>query len=256
MFTTVKATLAGSVFEVKQYQKAIEYGFESPHKSASRPKQIGETTEFARQISNYRSKRRIRQLIYANAYRWKNHRQRAYKPVFVTFTFADNIQDPKQANKLYTAFVQRINYQLTKSKKSYLKYLAVVEFQKRGAVHYHVVFFNLPYYHGNVHKFFADTWQNGFVKVNAVNDLQHLANYVAKYLTKNDRDERLDGKKYYFSSKGLHQPKEIYKVEEIVQLIKNLPPDIQKNELIYNSYDGQKIIYTRYKLPDTLAIQK
>lgn len=176
-------------------------------------------------------------------------------PVFATFTFADNIKEPKQANRLYTSFIKRLNYSLTKNKSLTLKYLTVIEFQKRGAVHYHTVFFNLPYYKGDVQKYFREIWSYGFTKINAVNDLQHLSNYVVKYLTKNNRDKRLDGQKYYFSSKGLIQPREFYDKNNILQLLKKLPSNIETIQTQYKTYKGENIIYFRYKLPNSLSIQ-
>ena len=266
MFTKIKATLAGPVLEVKQYQHAIEYGIsKNITQTNCYGRKNSETKDSSRNISNFRTKRRIRQLVYANAYKYRDARGRAYQPIFATFTFKDSMPDPKSANPLFTAFLKRLNYQLTGSKKATLKYITIVEFQKDvdfygnikpngGSVHYHTVFFNLPFITGDVQKFFRYIWSYGFSKVNGVNNLQHLANYIAKYLTKSDRDKRLDNKKYFFSSKGLYQPKEIYQRSAILKLLDTLPADIEKSEMEYKTYKGEKILYTRFKLPDGLII--
>ncbi|MGM9458151.1 rolling circle replication-associated protein, partial [Lacticaseibacillus rhamnosus] len=58
---------------------------------------------------------------------------------FVTFTFAENVKDIDQANREWKKFVQRL-----RRRYGDFKYLSVIEFQKRGAVHYHMIS-DLPY---------------------------------------------------------------------------------------------------------------
>jgi len=63
---------------------------------------------------------------------------------FLTLTFKEDIRDQRIANRLFSKFIQRVNYHLGKR----TKYLAVVEFQdkkRKGVIHYHVIFFNVPY---------------------------------------------------------------------------------------------------------------
>jgi hypothetical protein len=57
--------------------------------------------------------------------------------------------------------MMRLNYHIGHA----LKYVSVVEFQKRGAVHYHAVFFNLPFI---VNDELAAIWSHGFIKINAI----------------------------------------------------------------------------------------
>ena len=59
---------------------------------------------------------------------------------FMTLTFKDNIQDVKYTNVEFKKFIKRLNYYLYNEKKQNLKYLAVWEKQKRGAIHYHIIF--------------------------------------------------------------------------------------------------------------------
>ncbi|ARM72089.1 hypothetical protein LMxysn_0454 [Listeria monocytogenes] len=44
-------------------------------------------------------------------------------------------------------------------------YIAVPEMQKRGAYHFHILLFGLPYIHTSK---YAKIWKNGFVKINKV----------------------------------------------------------------------------------------
>ena len=59
---------------------------------------------------------------------------------FLTLTFAENKIDIQECNVLFKAFIRKLKNKYNKN----LKYLAVIEFQKRGAVHYHVLL-TIPY---------------------------------------------------------------------------------------------------------------
>lgn len=99
--------------------------------------------------------------------------------------FADNIKDIAVAHPEFRKFVKRLGYHID-NKETYLKYLTVPEFQKRGAVHYHVVLFNLPYIKNKV---LAKVGDNGFVKLNVIEDVANIGAYVCKYMTKAEYTE-------------------------------------------------------------------
>lgn len=130
---------------------------------------------------------------------------------FVTFTFADNIQDLKTANYEWKKFKQRLNDYFDKD----IKYLVVIEFQERGAIHYHVVFFNIPFVRQDV---LSRLWGNGYVWINKIDNVDNVGAYVCKYLTKDTMDHRLRGKKCYFCSRGLYKPIEIIDDNKIDEL--------------------------------------
>ena len=149
LFSYQKLVICGDFAHLYQYSKPIYYGFTRNKSSLSifddELKQlqlslgIRDIKYGVKEDSNvYRSKREVRNVLQCNAYRY------GCKPVFITLTFADNIQDLFIANAEFTLFIKRLNYYVFKQKKSILKYLVVPEFQKRGAVHYHIIFFNLP----------------------------------------------------------------------------------------------------------------
>lgn len=54
---------------------------------------------------------------------------------FMTLTFAENIQDITYADNEFKKFMKRFNYKYKRKS----KFLAVREFQKRGAIHYHLL---------------------------------------------------------------------------------------------------------------------
>ena len=134
---------------------------------------------------------------------------------FITLTFKDNITDINQANKLFHYWVVNIR----KLKKDF-KYLAVPEFQKRGAVHYHILS-NLGLSDKDIileqqikkgKAVNCDTlydvkfWSKGFVRVDFIKgDYKKIYGYICKYMTK-DIDNKLFGKKRYFYSQNLKKP--------------------------------------------------
>lgn len=255
MYTDVKAVLSGNFLEIKKYSKQIRYDFSVPDRLRDKRQEDESSSAISRQVADYRTKRRIRQLIHANAYQWKNLHGKPFVPVFVTLTFRENITDVKSANSVFTKFVKRLNYQIYRSKVQVLKYLVVVEFQKRGAVHYHVVFFNLPFIKSNPHEFLASVWDQGFIKLNGINNVQHLSNYVVKYLTKTVRDDRLLGQKYYFVSRHLIQPIEVYDSESIQKILTSLPYNTKVFKTQYTTYTKDKVYFEFYTLPENTKLK-
>ena len=66
--------------------------------------------------------------------------------------------------------MKRLNYQLYKTKKSQIKYLATWEKQKRGAIHYHIVLFGFPYL---PHSQLVNIWGHGIIGINRIDADAH-----------------------------------------------------------------------------------
>lgn len=232
-------------------------------------------TRFQSSIS--RSRLNIRRLISCNQNAW------GADPLFITFTFADNITDLSTANPLWKRFVRSYSYSLGYR----LKYLTVVEFQKRGAVHYHSIFFNvkqesqslspiqgkakgtitekintsrtnaLNYHRDAFKEELIRHWSHGFVDVKKITKVQSVGGYIAKYLQKDVMDKRLLGEKVYFTSRGLIKPKILASYE---RLVKSYPHDHVDHELLgsyilqrekeesYNTHFQGPVIYSRFKI--------
>lgn len=123
--------------------------------------------------------------------------------VFLTLTFADNVQDLDRANYEFKKFRQRLEYKLGKK----LKYVVIIEFQERGAVHYHTYIFGIGFVDW---KLYEKTWGHGWIRVNHVDDSAGPAAYVTAYMVKDmSGDTRTMGRKCYFCSRGLKQPVEV-----------------------------------------------
>ena len=159
---------------------------------------------------------------------------------FQTLTFAENLQDLKEANARYKAYIRKL-----RKKYGQFKYVTVIEFQKRGAIHYHMLS-DLPYIPIEE---LQEMWIYGFVKVNAVDHVDNLGAYLVKYMTKDNADERLQGEKGYLISQGLIRPQE-YKswvdgnqsIEEIIARYK-----LDKKKPTYDAtYESEHNGTTRY----------
>lgn len=124
---------------------------------------------------------------------------------FMTLTFKENIQDISYTNYEFNKFIKRLNFHLYHVKKQNLKYLAVWEKQKRGAIHYHVVFFSFPFIKV---KQLQEIWTHGFVKINKVDvdSKDNRGRYISKYFSK-DIDDKDYKQKAFFKSQNLIMPK-------------------------------------------------
>lgn len=152
---------------------------------------------------------------------------------FITLTLSDDknraksteidINDIKEANKLFNIFITQL-----RRKYPNLAYMGVPEFQKRGAVHYHLltnlrcgieiparepkrtynkaknkwyefIYYDIPY------------WNYGYSTAMDLDDTDenfNVALYIAKYLYK-DIDNRLFDRKKILKSNNLNKPKEV-----------------------------------------------
>ncbi|MDD3141416.1 MAG: Rep protein [Lachnospiraceae bacterium] len=128
------------------------------------------------------------------------------KTKFLTLTFRDNIQDITITNREFKYFIQRLNYYLYQTKTQLLKYIATWEKQKRGAIHYHVIFFDFPYI---AKEKLQNLWTHGFIKINRidVDSKENRGRYLSKYFGK-DLELKEHKKKAFFKSQNLKVPKE------------------------------------------------
>ena len=129
------------------------------------------------------------------------------KSTFLTLTFKENIQDIERANREFTLFIKRLKRYL---KNQQLKYIATWELQQRGAIHYHLVLFSVPYIDN---KKLGELWANGFIKINKIKETvknEAVGVYITKYFVK-VLEKKANQKKAYFCSRNLIKPKETKK---------------------------------------------
>jgi hypothetical protein len=206
-----KLIISGKVLELYVYETSIAKGYKMDRgKNPGRAVEASEEDkERNRTLVLARAQKRVRRLINAN---------RGEDTKFLTLTYAENIQDLDRTNADFNLFIKRLRYHFGK-----FGWLVVPEFQKRGAVHYHVVTFGLGYVPNAT---LRNIWGHGFVRINRCNDVTNLGAYVCKYMTKQPREvDKLRGRKSWWSSRGLREPEEITDPKQIEASLAGLAPN-------------------------------
>lgn len=158
---------------------------------------------------------------------------------FLTLTFKENFTDLKEANLIFKKFIKRLKYAYPE-----LKYLAVPEFQKRGAVHYHVLL-NLGYVENSE---LAAIWDQGFVMINTIRHVRNIGLYISKYIGKDLFDKRYFGMRKVLYSRNLDRPKIIVFARSVKEyLLKQATNLKQLFEKSYVSDWQGKIDYWLYQ---------
>ncbi|WP_342504430.1 hypothetical protein [Lysinibacillus sp. FSL L8-0126] len=161
--------IQSSITEIYEYDELIAYNFTNPItvEKSERITFENATPEMkreriARMKTRYLNERwEISRLIDVN---FDNQTS------FLTLTFKENIQDITSCNYEFMKFIKRLNYKIYKTKKATLKYLAVWELQKRGAIHYHILLFSIskiPYTE------LSKLWKFGSVNIKKVDLPRH-----------------------------------------------------------------------------------
>ena len=219
-----KIIISGNIMEVYLYDKDVIYGYKDNRKmSCGRSVSASdENKDINRDKVLQRARRDLRRIINSNCEKYSK---------FVTLTFADNVDDLDYCNNEFKKFVKRLNYHY----KIKLKYSAVIEFQKRGALHYHCIFYNLTQ-KLDVKKL-SELWGNGFIKINKIDNVDNVGAYICKYMTKSD-DDRLCGRKMYFNSRNLNKPQEITNEKDVEALLNSLHREsITYSNIFSNDYN-------------------
>lgn len=202
-----------------------------------------------------RSKLICERLAKANMKDWQS---------FITLTFDKNVVSVEEANKRLRHYINKVH-----RVKEDFKYLCITEFQKRGAVHYHLLsnipidsklipknkplklwnketksykileYYNLPY------------WIDGFSSAEPLNtDCKKVIGYIAKYMTK-DIDNRLFNRHRYFYSRNLIKPTDNFIDTDNEKELNFYIKKIQDKELIYqnkyiNPYDNSEVSFLEF----------
>lgn len=205
--------IAGNEVTLKRLNKYFVFGYDTKNKNDSvRGKSEFLEDNFNR--STNRARQKVFDLVNANVNRHPTPTGEYPTTKFVTLTFAENVVDYDYAVREFTNFNKRLSYALFKVRKNVLKYIAVPEYQERGAIHFHIIYFNLPYVDFDLLSY---TWFKGYVFINKVrDDITNYAKYIAKYMTKSNKEGKsqfeiykennLINKRRYYTSKGLIRP--------------------------------------------------
>lgn len=228
-----KLVQSGNMMEVYDFQIPVSYGQKRPNKRKIRKSPTRSDEHRARSI--IRAINNVRRLTHAN---FSEHDK------FITLTF--NNDQHFDINKLneclpyYQRFIRKIRNRFPN-----LKFITVPEFQKRGAVHYHILC-NLPFMpmtSNLIEKF----WTHGFSNKVAIKSTTHLSLYLTKYLSKRFDDKRIQGHRLYYTSRGLARPKTIYGplAESFSDKLKSSGVEVQYRHEYQTDRNGQ-VEYRQY----------
>jgi hypothetical protein len=224
-FYKKKIIIYGTYSELVEYSKALPKRrrlVKRTRQTDSGSADASNKTKKRRPSNLYASRQKLIRLVYANTNQVWSGRE-----FFITLKFAENIRNLSQANKEYTNFIKRFNTYLGYAS----AYVAVPEFQKRGAVHYHCLFFNMPTYRADfTPKTLEAIWgmgrYNQGVDFQQVKSIKDSALYIAKYMTKATLDSRLVGRKTFFTSRNLKRPFEVRDDDDVDYLLMKGKTDI------------------------------
>jgi hypothetical protein len=174
-----------------------------------------------------KTRNRVRHLIIGN---FNKH------SMFTTLTFRENFQNIQEANYAFLKFIKRVKYKFGD-----FKYLVVIEFQDRGAIHYHMIS-DFGYIK---HSKLGKIWGNGFewirdlLKSNNGKPVDNVGAYIVKYMNKDILDERLMGKKAYFTSKNLKRPEIFHEDLDMQDCLKKY--NLSVDDLVFNNSFESKV---------------
>lgn len=232
-----KVIKSGHIVEIYKYQCGIAKRYDDEFKSRNggRDKEgIADRKQEYKKTVGQKAYNKVRRLINANF---------DTNSLFVTLTYREDVEID-QSSKDFKQFVQRM-----KRKQPDFKYVMVIEFTKKGRIHFHM----LCNYHleWNTHeelqsheRALGKVWRHGFVDIGYKKN-DNAGAYLIKYMTKENIDDRLEGKKRYFFSRNLEQPKELIGGEavDIIREYEGSPP-VFTNEY-YSEFHGQ-VQYAEY----------
>jgi len=204
-----------------------------------------------------RTFRRLRHLI-------NNNFTGASNELFVTLTYAENMRDVERLYRDFEKYIKRLRYAW--KDRSTIDYISVVEPQKRGAWHMHVLLrLNdlAAAYIGNADM--AKLWGHGFVRVQRLEQVDNVGAYLTAYLTNlptskakgkakaYEKGARLHlyppGMNFYRSSSGIRPPERVRMPYEAVKAITGACTPCYRRQIEVENGDFKTVItYTQYNL--------
>lgn len=128
------------------------------------------------------------------------------KPLLISLTYAKNLTEIRQGYKDFKAFARLLYTRYGKR----VSYIAVPEFQKRGAIHFHALIWGLPTKElaetERRTRLVAGLWGHGFIDLIETDGDIKISSYLAKYMTKAFLDPRLKNQKSYTTSRNIKRP--------------------------------------------------
>jgi len=186
-----KLIVSGRTVETYNYEKDLP----KQRKQRKTRNNTGFKHSYTRRTDNVRRLRKsFVRLVRANL-------ARTECPVFLTLTMA-SILRIDVAYECYSRFIRRMRAEYGQD----WSYIAVPEFQKRGAVHFHVLAWGLPptlSHDERVSRAVQRLWSFGTCDLIETDGNIKIAGYLAKYMQKALHDKRLLSQKSYVCSRNI-----------------------------------------------------
>lgn len=104
------------------------------------------------------------------------------KALFITLTYAANMQDAETLYHDFRKFNMRLSYYLRREHLPPYEYIVAIEPQARGSLHAHLLLIfqtKAPFIPS---KELADIWGHGFVKIKTLKNVDNIGAYLSAYL--------------------------------------------------------------------------
>lgn len=178
---------------VTQTNHIVEVQFLEKHNSRVNIKKLnedqyivlstGELKNFNKGSNRYDAKNSLRQTFKKLRYLINNNFVGSRNELFVTLTYKENMQDPKLLYSDMDKFIKRLRYYYKDI--SRIEYINVVEPQKRGAWHCHMLikFIDLKKIYIE-NELMSKLWSHGFVNIRSLSNMSidNIGAYLTAYL--------------------------------------------------------------------------
>lgn len=153
----------------------------------------------------------------------------------ITLTYKTNQLDVSVGYKDLKSFIRKLGTHLNEN----FEYIAILEFQTRGAVHFHILI-NCSYVDVRL---LNRLWGMGGVNIERIYNKNTIARYFSKYVSKDLCDVRFYRKKKYSTSKNLQRP-QVYYNEDAQNIINSCSGlTLQYQKVINSPFLGEVKYY-------------
>jgi len=186
----IKIVKSGEIVEVYNYERSVSKKIQSGRRKSF--KQRDSRPLSSRPDSIRRRVKSFTCLVRANLIG-------ETPPAFFTFTVAESV-GIERGYEYLADFWSRVRQNSIECE----RYITVPEFQKRGAIHFHLIIWGMNKYAEQERdtRQIQNLWQRGFVDCLITDGSQKIAGYMAKYMRKSMFDKRLIGQKAYTASRS------------------------------------------------------
>jgi len=246
-----KAIIVGNYLDLYQYEhrpRNIDGQLTRGRTRPTRSESLPSDREDVRESFTKRRKDNTRRSSLAFVRIVKSNLGHSENPLLVTLTYRKNETDLTVGYRDFHIFIKTLRGKFG----SDFKYVAVPEFQKRGAVHFHALFWGLPSElvlsergTRTVHK----AWGWGYVFLKHTDGNEKLSHYLAKYMAKAFSDFRSVGRRAYVASRNINRPIVLSDFSPVWPVLEDWcgdNPALQTKEYL-TQYLG-KGRFTRYKI--------